>query len=380
MNLHVFNDSHGFVLNVTVDRFEKAGALGNNQFINLRQKTIYKNNRVTYLKKNLRTYKRFVTNCGDIDSVTFYPLDDTAAWFFKEFIKVKPGIRVYWVFWSYEFYHTPGRRELLFDQYSTTYYSQQQTIITQIKRMGTIAVKKLIGIPYHNQKLLNEAWRQVNTFFSFLPQDYKNVFSEVKSDCTYSPISFLSIEKITNGLKPASIGFKIMVGHAASPTANHAELFEQLSRIGINNNIVIPLEYGEAQYRLKIKQIASGLFPNQVEFLENRLSMTEYYQKLSDIGFAVFNFRRQEALGNILFLVWNGAKVFLNDASSVYKQFRMWGLTVFSISSDLNKNQFEELLSPDEASRNKKILENLFSENKVKKYWEVLMRQESACS
>jgi dTDP-N-acetylfucosamine:lipid II N-acetylfucosaminyltransferase len=373
MNLHVFNDSHGFVLNLTVDRFEKAGVLVNNHIINLNRDTLYKNDRVTYLKKQLKVYKKFALKYKSVNSVTFYPLDDTAAWFLKEIKKQQPGIRVQWVFWSYEFYHTPERRRFLFDQYSSIYFLNQQTIIKKIRGIGFNMVKQLIGIPYFNQKLLDDAGRQVSRFYSFLPQDYKNVMANINNECIYRQFSFLSIEQLVKGLKPGRLGLKIMVGHAASPTANHAEVLSKLSEFAMQHKILIPLEYGEEKYRNDIKRMAEELFPKQIEFLENRLTFLEYYQKLSDIGFALFNFRSQEALGNIIFLVWNGAKVFLHEESSVYQQFKIWGLHVFSISNDLEKGQLENLLSPIEISVNKKILEGLFSEIKIKEYWEALV-------
>ena len=104
MNLHVFNDSHGFFLNLTVKRFLESDALQNNLFINLNNKTIYTSPEVKYLKRNLFSFKRVIKTLPAIKSVTFYPFDYTAAFFLKELKKIQPSIKVGWVFWGYEFY------------------------------------------------------------------------------------------------------------------------------------------------------------------------------------------------------------------------------------------------------------------------------------
>jgi len=374
MNLHVFNDSHGFVLNITVERFAKANRLKNNVFINLNNKTLYKNDKVLYLRKHLYSFKKAAFQFSQARTVTFYPLDESGAWFLAELRKLQPFIEVRWVFWSYEFYHRPERRFLLLESFSKEYCKRSEGIANKMYRTIALIAKKIARYPFYNSNLLNSAYRQVNTFFSFLPEDYKNVFREVENpSCIYKPISFLSTDQMINDVKPLKLGLKIIVGHAATPTANHAEVFRQLSKIEIENPILLPLEYGENKYKKELKKLATKYFSARVAFLEKRMRLSHYYQQLSDVGFAIFNFRWQEALGNILFLLWNGAKVFLRRESSVYCQLSAWGLTVFSVSDDVNRFELTHLLPFEEASNNKKIIEELFSEKKVKEYWEALM-------
>jgi len=374
MNLHVFNDAHGFVLNVTIERFAQANALQKNCFINLNQKTIYKNEKVVYLKKNILAYRKAARELSSIQSVTFYPFDDSAAWFLRELKRYQPSFEVKWVFWSYEFYYRPDRYAALLGKFSSQYYKRHQTYLKKIRNAITLIAKKVLRIPFFDLGLLKSGYQQVHVFYSFLPEDYRNVYAEINNNqCSFRQISFLSIDQITHDLLPAPLSHKIMIGHSAVPTANHAEMLEQLSKKQIFNKLFIPLEYGEKQYKNEIKLLAKNLFNDRIEVLENRLSMHEYYQKLSDIGYALFAFYKQEALGNILFLVWNGAKVFLCEESSVYRQFKIWGLTVFSISQDFTKDQFQHLLSPEESAKNKRIIEALFSEQQLKTYWEALM-------
>lgn len=375
MNLHVFNDSHGFFLNLTVERFKENNALENNSFINLTNNTIYTHSQVTYLKRNLPSFKRAVKNIPVITTITFYPLDHTSVFFLQEVKKKYPAVKTSWVFWGYEFYHRPYMNQLNFEAFSAAWYKRQNGVFEQIKNACINLLKKILQIPVFNTTLLQESYAQVNKFYSFLPQDFKNVFAtQENTQCEYYPISFLSIDEMKQDIAWGGITSEVMVGHAASPSINHAEMLQQLKAISFSGKLFIPLEYGEKGYGAAIKSLANDLFPNNTEFLEQRLSMQAYYQRLSVIGFAIFNFRWQEALGNIVFLTWNGTKIFLQQESSVYKQFAAWGITVFSIEQDLDRKSIIQLLTAEEQQKNKTIIEGLFAEQKVKQYWAALMK------
>lgn len=374
MNLFVFNDPHGYNLNLVIEHCKKSGSLANNIFINLNKKTIYKNDRTEYLDHNLLSFKKKIKTLPEIRSAIFCPLDNSSAYFLKELKRYQPGIKVKWIFWSYEYYHQPGAYEKTLTGFSLYYYKKRNTLLKKIETSLKSVIKKLILIPVYNKKLLKECYSTVNEFYSFLPQDYKNIFDKIENHrCRYYPISFLSIEQITQNIKEDRLANEIMIGHAGRLTANHVEVFEALSTIPLKN-MLIPLQYGDDDYKNDIKKIASGHFGNRVIFLEDRLDMQSYFKRLSKVSHAIFNFTMQEGLGNIVFLVWNGAKVFLREESSVYKQFTIWGLKVFSVEHDLTEKQLTEPLPRKDAEHNRLVLENMFSETQVNKYWEPLFQ------
>ena len=374
MNLHVFNDTHGFFLNLTVKRFIESDALQNNSFVNLNTRAVFKDSKVKYLKRNRLSFKKYIKALPAIKSVTFYPLDFVASDFLRELKKSQPFIKVNWVFWGYEYYQRPDNYLLNYDSFSSAYYSRDGSIFKNVKKTAAYIIKRILFIPVFNKGSLIKSYSQVEEFYSFLPQDFKNVFQYMKTiTCVYHPISFLSIEETNYGIVWGNVTNEIMIGHAAAPTLNHAEILDILCHTPFSGKLFLPLEYGEEQYRNEIKNKANLLFNGRTEFLETRLEMQAYYQRLSSVGFAVFNFRWQESLGNIIFLIWNGTKIFLKKESSVYQQFTAWGLHVFTIEHDLNEENIVELLAMEKRLENRNIIENLFSREKVKKYWKRLM-------
>lgn len=374
MNLHVFNDRHGFFLNLTVKRFQRNEALDNNVFVNLTKKTVYKDERIKYLRQSLPAFRHYVKTLPEPDSVTFYPLDFVAAVFLKELKKRFPAIIVRWVFWGYEFYLRPDRLSDNYENFAATYNRGNNSLVQQARHVTATLIKRVLMIPVFNKLLLLKSYEQVHEFYSFLPQDYKNVFNEKENGrCEYHPISFLSIDQINRGIQWGNLTEEIMVGHSASPTLNHAEVLDKLSEISHPAKLFLPMEYGDLGYREEIKAKAKRLFGDRVSFLEKRMTMPDYYERISTMGFAVFNFRWQESLGNILFLAWNGTKIFLRKESSVYRQCIAWGLRVFTIEEELDSDALSRLLPMEQRLENKAIIERLFSREKVKEYWERLM-------
>ncbi len=376
MNLFVFNDSHGYNLNLIIDHCQKGGLLENNLFINLTKKTLYKNNKADYLDSNLRSFKNKIISLPVITSVTFCPLDHVAAYFLTELKRIQPSVITRWVFWSYEFYHLPGSYKKLLRGYSLQAYHQRnkgiKRIIIQIKNF----VKPFLHIPVLNAKLLIDTYKYVDEFYSFLPQDHSNVQSKAPElKAKHHQISFLSIEQITHKInKSNQLSNEIVIGHSARLTGNHMEILEKLSTITIDNKIFIPLAHGDADYKNEVKKNGLQYFGNRVKFLEKELDQHSYFNRISVAGFAVFNFTMQEGLGNILFLLWNGAKVFLRQESTAYKQFKAWGIIVFSVDNDLTEFNLNQLLDDSGAKANRLILENMFCEDKVKEYWKPLFQ------
>ncbi len=68
-----------------------------------------------------------------------------------------------------------------------------------------------------------------------------------------------------------------------------------------------------------------------------------------------------------------GAKVFLDEESSTYKDFHNWGIHIFSIQKDLNLSELSTKLSESEIENNKSIMFKICNENTVKQYWDKIL-------
>jgi hypothetical protein len=105
----------------------------------------------------------------------------------------------------------------------------------------------------------------------------------------------------------------------------------------------------------------------QFEPLTDFLPLKEYESKVANCKIAILNHRRQQGLGTAMLLLWQGAKLFLSQDSTVFDYFKRIGVSVFSIEHDLYEGSTGCLteLSEDEIIRNRKILREEFSKNSV---------------
>lgn len=342
--------------------------LEKNIFVNINTHTIYRHGNVRYIPALTGSYKKFIHSLPEIETVHFYPFDVNASWFFLELQKRFPPITASWVFWSYEFYQRP-------DIPGASLAWQQETgIFSRTLQALKKPVKKSLGKPVFDAELLNEGYKHLSYFYSFLPEDFQQVkkqFPDLKAQ--YRPFSFISIQQARgNRTWEDARSTEVMIGHSASVSLHHAEVIDILAKLELKNPFLFPLEYGDINYGREIKQYASTKLSGNLSFIEQRMDLPAYAQRLSKVGFAIFNFRWQEGLGNIMLLLWNGTKIFLRENSSAYIQFRKWGLVVFSIENDLDRQNLSTLLSTQDMLLNRERLEGLFSDQQVERYWRPL--------
>ena len=133
-----------------------------------------------------------------------------------------------------------------------------------------------------------------------------------------------------------------MIGHSPS-RGNHYEIIQKLSTINPGYPILLPLSYGDKEYSNIIKE-SSEKFIN-VEVIRKKLERNMYYEKLTEVGWAIFNVKVQQAVGNIIALIWMGSKVFLDKNASTYKDFLTWGIDIYSVQDHLNEYELSNKLS-----------------------------------
>lgn len=131
----------------------------------------------------------------------------------------------------------------------------------------------------------------------------------------------------------SSSGNDILVGNSASPENNHLDVFrflhESLSSSG--RRIVVPLSYGDMNYRQYVVDAGVELFGNAFQPLMGYMDRASYFDTLSSCGYVFMNHARQQAVGNISSALLSGAHVFMNPSSPLYKLLREQGAEVSAL-------------------------------------------------
>lgn len=144
----------------------------------------------------------------------------------------------------------------------------------------------------------------------------------------------------------------ILIGNSSSATNNHADIWEKLSPLGLYNQIVVPLSYGNVCYASKIKSIMNG---NNMLFLESFMKRDDYFALLDSCSYFILGVMRQQASENIYYCLSRGMKVFFYRDSIPYKYYSSKGYYVFCIE-DIDKNSFSTPLTIDQIKHNQDML------------------------
>jgi hypothetical protein len=156
----------------------------------------------------------------------------------------------------------------------------------------------------------------------------------------------------------------IQVGNSADPSNNHKEILKSLKMLNDNQKkkikIICPLSYGTEEYAKKIIKYGKSLFGKDFVPLTKFMDLKTYNKLQSNIDIAVFNHKRQQAMGNILSLLYLGKKVYIRDDITTWDFMRNHDIKVFSFNN-YNINNLLEKIDPEIAKQNREKIDSRFN-------------------
>ena len=207
--------------------------------------------------------------------------------------------------------------------------------------------------------------------FLLIKKNYKNFRP------TYIPWNYGNLEDHYQSGLPIN-GNSILLGNSATATNNHYDVLQIVDKLNLSNEkIYIPLSYGEKGYKERLRNyiLKESHHENKVTLLEDYLTLTEYNQILSQCPNVFMGHIRQQALGNIISLIYMGAKLFFFKESIVYQYLINKGLVVYSFDQLLeNKNLLQESLLPETIHKNREILIQLWGKKINKEHTARIIR------
>ncbi|MEW9150522.1 TDP-N-acetylfucosamine:lipid II N-acetylfucosaminyltransferase [Acinetobacter indicus] len=159
----------------------------------------------------------------------------------------------------------------------------------------------------------------------------------------------------------------ILVGNSADPSNNHFDALDKLAKFK-NENIQIyaPLSYGNKEYAKKVIEKGSSLFGDKFIGITEFMPYSEYMYFLKDIDIAIFNHKRQQAMGNTINLLAMGKKVYLREGTTQKEFFNDLAVQTFNIDNiDISINF--------SGKKNTQILEKYFSRQNLAKQWKRIL-------
>lgn len=368
--LHIFNDPLGVFTTKTVEFSENISE--NNYYLNLDTNCRTKHEKVIY--SNL---DNFIANnqniqLGKVIYHSFHIYNTKELDLLKKHYN-KNSIQFIWIFWGFEYYQLPHKLKDKYSKFSKPFYYRK--LISFHYNYFIHFLNNKVKYPFYlGKESFEKYFNEFDIFCSFIKDDYNDVMKH-NPNVKYKQLAYLSLNDFPNiNLDFKKIKEQIMVGHSGSPTLNHYEIVLLLKKLKVNNKIIVPLSYGKKAYISSLKKAVEKLNIDKMEFLMDFMSLEDYYNKLDEIGIFILNSKRQEALGNVVFLLWNGTKIFLSDKSSTYKTLKELRYHIYSVENDLNALTLKPL-TEQEKYHNHKLISETLNHKKVEQNWRDILKE-----
>jgi hypothetical protein len=309
---------------------------------------------------------KLIGSWSEYKAVVTYALSPFRAKLIKDIPK---EIKVGWVMFGYEFYnHFPEIKHKIYLDRSKIFLPQD----LKSKIVNSVAYKKVCNFigKKHIANQLEQGLKRVDVFATLIEEEAKLVKETLGLTYEWSEFTFYNISGFLGDTDQSVTceGSNILLGNSSSLTNNHLEILQFLSKQPIGaRKIITPLSYGNEDYCEKIIEYGKELLPNNFKPLTTFLSKYEYNTILLSCNIAIMNHMRQQALGNIISLLWFGTKVFLNEENPVYQYLKRINIIVFSIKKDLyiDFNKSLNPLTKEEVEYNRSIIIVNFSKKAV---------------
>lgn len=288
-------------------------------------------------------------------------------------LKATPQIKFLWFFWGGEIYDNPKASGLKIIRQKTRKRFVETRFVDRLKSM----VKPIYYFLRHQASTpeisILKAAKKIRYIGTMHEEEvlFLKEHSFIDKSTHHIPMTYYPLEFIFKGVENIKLDCQnILLGNSASATNNHLEAFDLIGQFELKERkIIVPLSYGDKAYAEEICETGKGMFPNNFSPIRDFMPLEEYNKILSTCSVVVMNHYRQQAVGNIVAMLWMGAKVYLNEENTFYQFLRRIGVHIYSIEKEFTpQNPFVFIgLNKDQIAANKKILQNEIGFDVLKK-------------
>lgn len=257
-------------------------------------------------------------------------------------------VTVFWSGWGGDYYHLmPGGQEALYAPRTTGLLRQleRNTVApprTHLKRWALRCGARR-AIHWLHSRRWHSIVTRIDLFSAPIEPEFELLRSALGSKfrAGYCQLNYGSVED-SFGPDPARKGDlrRLLLGNSADPVNNHLDAAWAIPEdVRRTLTIVVPVSYGRRDYAEAVCREFRGLGFANIEVMRQFLPLSEYISESSRCGIAIYDARRQHALGNIGAALCQGARVFLNPANPCLRYLQSLGAAVEStdrLNSDLS--------------------------------------------
>lgn len=332
------------ILHITTDNKFISHALQTFENVHPGQNTVwmFANGHDGHVSKNHRdlefvffdTFKpSFLKKLAEFDLVVVHGFD-----LFKyPLVALAPaGLKFAWLGWGYDYYDYiyANPDDLLFVETLALKNKCRQESLKQ--RIHPVKLFKKIARSAIEVLFRKKALKRIGSISPVLKEDYDLLKSAglLKPLPDFVPWNYGSLEEslIKNFIGQRVSGNNVLVGNSASFTNNHLEAFDLLQEVAKSTEayfqVVAPLSYGDDCCKEAVLEKGKACFEEHFQPVTDFMPIDEYVDLIKQCGFVVMNHKRQQAVGNIVIMLYLGARVFLREENPTYQMLKNEGATL----------------------------------------------------
>ncbi|WP_286966036.1 MULTISPECIES: TDP-N-acetylfucosamine:lipid II N-acetylfucosaminyltransferase [Acinetobacter] len=330
---------------------------------------VYSRSKKLKYVKNIATVinnpNRVVSYVNSFDLIIVHSLSPVWG---KLLLKMKKEIPIVWIGWGYDYYDIIGNQLYLNDTKKLFDNCVNVSLLGLLKIKFIAFCRRIWRIRFDVKQ--ENVIERINYFSPVLDLEYEMVKKNFNGAIfpKYIEFNYGNLEEyFAKKLEDKRInGHNILVGNSSSYSNNHVEAFKLLKEIGVKTSkIICPLSYGDDKYRTYIEKKGEEYFGDDFTSLKDFMPLEDYMRVIGSCRYAIMNHCRQQAYGNIVTLLYLGAKVFLRVQNPLYIYLISKGMNIYSIQDLEDKKCFGDILDEDEILHNRNVLKLLLSKEKV---------------
>ncbi len=314
----------------------------------------------------LNLLNRYLSKCSQenfksYDLIVFHSFSQLIS---PEIFNIPEEIPTVWLGWGYDYYDLIGNLDDLLLPETKKFSDQSyKTILRSAIDKALRIAFKLAGMSKSRKKAIE----RLSLFSPVLPNEYDMVLNSRNWQCfpEQARWNYGTMEDhLIKGFEGEQVDSNaILIGNSASLTCNHKETFDFLVKAGVENRKVIaPLSYGDPVYGEKIAALGKKYFSSDFNPLEDFMPIQDYVATIKQCGYVIMNHKRQQAVGNIVIMLYLGARVFLRQENPTFPFLKDLGVELSSVQ-ELEKDilLLDTPLSTEEKERNKRLVSEYWS-------------------
>ncbi len=319
------------------------------------------------IPNTLKEKAKLVTAIGEEDIVVFHSL---ISWFYSILFDLPKKTQTIWLCYGYELYNDPvyfSKKEI-YAPITLRYFGNSPGIIPVKKKTGLKGwIKSMFGnsTKEHPRDKKERALDRIDYIGTSFQEEFKALSNKLHTKKKFFEYWHYPLEQILNiNETPSSTRKNILIGNSGVPTLNHLDVFHEISKMAIAKDakVVVPLSYGLDAYITVVKRKGEELLSDSFYPLEDFIPLVEYNKILQEINVAIFLSYRQQALGNIIALLYMGARVYLSHKNPIYHFFKGIGIVIFDFDKEFENITSLQPITKEEVIHNRKKLNELLSE------------------